>query len=1076
VAKVNPAKLKQDADKNEKAGRLEQAIELYRQVLTVNPQDWNTVNKVGDLYAKLNRNREASAEYAKVADYYARDGFLLKAIAIWKKINKLDATALEPYLNLADLYAKQGLMMEAKGQYQIIVDEYVRRGKLKDAGDVLGRMAEIDPSDLKIRSKLADLYTREGNAGKAVDEHIAIADELNKKGHLAEALQVLEKGLRIDGHNPRLRAEIARIHLLQKSFDKAVLHLEDAVQQSPKDTLLLTRLGEAYLGAKKIDEAQAIFLRLLELDPADQDARVQMGRLYIMQGQVDRALETLVPVVDRLVEQRDTDRAVGLLQQILQRSPDHAPSLVKIAEIQRASGNETQAAQTYSQLTDAYIKAGAFDQAASILDMLVATEPQNAQHRTKLDFVRQRQAGGAVSPAAQMSAPAPSRAATDSFDFDEEEFDLDQPLAQAGAASASVSAPAAVPTTTPAPRPSRPLIEASGPLTPEDKEFLDEHLAEGRVFRKYGLVDKALDQFEAVVARFPDQVDARKELIEIYKERDDGAKVTEHTLALIEIHKLQGNTSEASRLETEMSAAAPAPAAARPAPAPAPAPAAAEPPPTAEEPFSEEISIDIVPAEAPEPAAPVHSAGPPADDLSSLDFGLEGGEEEGIPDSFLDLDAAPSAPPAAASSPELDVPLDIESPAELEGIGADLGLGFGAEDVSGGIPDLDALAGGADEPSMPESAPGEIDVPFPGVEEQAPSPLSLDDDLLGSLPDVGAPTMAPEPEAPAPWEDETPGGLEDMLSGAGPQPAASPIAPDLQRTLADIDQSLTFGFIDEARSAIRLALRKYPDHAELLARAEQVGLSAVAGPADAEVGVGGLADLVGEPDADMEAMGLPAPEPEGDLLGDIGLPEPPSMDLGPAPAPEPEPEPLPVSGPSGDGFDLGSELGGLFSAQAAVEAPLEGPISPELDDAGLSEIFEEFKKGVDRQLGKEDYDTRYNLGIAYKEMGLVDEAVAEFQLAAKDESRVLECSSMLGLCFMEKGMPKLAMKWFERGLQAPGRLEEEYQGLRYDLAAAYEAAGDVNEAYRVLSELYTQNAGFRDVASKVVQLRASLGR
>ena len=77
---------------------------------------------------------------------------------------------------------------------------------------------------------------------------------------------------------------------------------------------------------------------------------------------------------------------------------------------------------------------------------------------------------------------------------------------------------------------------------------------------------------------------------------------------------------------------------------------------------------------------------------------------------------------------------------------------------------------------------------------------------------------------------------------------------------------------------------------------------------------------------------------------------------------------------------------------------------------------------------------------------------------------------------MEKGMPKLAMKWFERGLQAPGRLEEEYQGLRYDLAAAHEAAGDVNEAYRVLSELYAQNAGFRDVASKVVQLRESLGR
>ena len=74
-------------------------------------------------------------------------------------------------------------------------------------------------------------------------------------------------------------------------------------------------------------------------------------------------------------------------------------------------------------------------------------------------------------------------------------------------------------------------------------------------------------------------------------------------------------------------------------------------------------------------------------------------------------------------------------------------------------------------------------------------------------------------------------------------------------------------------------------------------------------------------------------------------------------------------------------------------------------------------------------------------MGLIDEAIAEFQLAAKDEQRLLECSSMLGICFLDKGMPKLAVKWFEKGLQAPGRPEEEYQGLRYDLASATRQRG-----------------------------------
>ena len=251
MAKINPVKLKQDADKLEKAGKLDQAIALYRQVIEDNPRDWNTINKVGDLYAKLNKTREATVEYAKVADFYAKDGFYVRAIAMWKKINKLDASALEPYTNLAELYAKQGLMTEAKSHFQMVVDEYVKRGKNREAGDVLKKLAEIDPADLKIRSKLADLYTREGNAGKAVDEHVAIAEELNKKGHLAEALQVLEKGLKIDANSVRLKTELGRVHLVQKNYDKAVHYLEEASRQSPRDAQVLSRLGEAYLGAKK---------------------------------------------------------------------------------------------------------------------------------------------------------------------------------------------------------------------------------------------------------------------------------------------------------------------------------------------------------------------------------------------------------------------------------------------------------------------------------------------------------------------------------------------------------------------------------------------------------------------------------------------------------------------------------------------------------------------------------------------------------------------------------------------------------------------------------------------------------
>jgi tetratricopeptide (TPR) repeat protein len=316
------------------------------------------------------------------------------------------------------------------------------------------------------------------------------------------------------------------------------------------------------------------------------------------------------------------------------------------------------------------------------------------------------------------------------------------------------------------------------------------------------------------------------------------------------------------------------------------------------------------------------------------------------------------------------------------------------------------------------------------------------------------------------------------------------VPADLQRVLGEVEEFVSLGFVDDAKDALHEISLRYPNHPAVARKMAELGIDeapAVTAPeffeAESEI-----AALPPEPVAEPEAqdgtldgafddafsdLGLSDAEPEAaapvleadtELASALGDP-----DLAMTEAEEPLEEPM--SEFSG-GLDLGAELGDLFGAQSAVaevEAPRTGT---DFGDAGLADIFKEFKKGVDKQLGKEDYDTRYNLGIAYKEMGLIDEAIAEFQLAAKDENRLLECSSMLGICFLEKGMPKLAVKWFEKGLQAPGRSEEEYQGLKYDLAMAHEASGEVDRALNLFTDLYGQNANFRDVATKVRELGA----
>jgi pilus assembly protein FimV len=1045
VAKINPIKVKQDADKLEKAAKFDQAILLYRQLVDDNPRDWNTIKKIGDLYVRLNRNREAIVEYAKVAEFYAKDGFLLKAIAIWKQINKLDPSTLEPYLNLADLYAKQGLMMEAKSQYQVVVDEYIKRGKMRDAGDVLKKMADIDPGDLKIRSKLADLYTREGNSGRAVEEHVAIADELYRKGHLAEALQVLDKGLKIDPRSARLRSELARIHAVQKNYEKAVQYLEEAVQQSPSDTQLLARLGEAYLGSKKAEEAEAIFKRLIELDPDDQESRVQIGRLHVQQGEFDQAFEQLAPLADKLIEQRDGDKAAALLQAIVQKEPSHVPTLVKLGEIYTRFEKDVAVVATYTELTEAYINRGQMAEAAGVLERLLVLEPQNQQHKTKLQFVRGKIAPGSAPPR------APAAPASAFSEIEEEEFDL-SPADEAPPFQGTD--PAATPAAE-----TRRAIELSGPSTAEDREFIEEHLAEGRVFRKYGLVDKAADQFEAVVARFPDNIEARQELREVHKEKGQDAKAAEQCLALAEIYRLQGELDQAQAYEQEArSLGAPAPAA-KGAPA---APAAREEA-APEETVLEETALEEQAAE--EQAAEEQAAEEQALEEEALEEEEEiAFAEEEIP---LEVEESGLEPPASEAAPASEfASFDLE-----QEVAGDLGSQF--------IDDEPALP--AEEPLPPfvvESEPQAEDA-FP-LDEPPSSipPLAVDEFPLDESP--------PPPPSPAP------------LRAAAPRPVASlagDVPADLQKVLDEVDSYLSLGFVDDAREALAEVAVRFPGHPAVRTKLEELGIepptpddvpfseeppfSEELPPAeDALPAFAAESTLVEEPDLAAEPFAAESPlveEPFADALGvaepppeeDIPFEEPsPLAGLGELPAPEPTPvEP---------GMDLGAELGELFGTQSAVEE-LEAPLgTTDLGDAGLADIFKEFKKGVDKQLGKEDYDTRYNLGIAYKEMGLVDEAIAEFQLAAKDDGRLLECSSMLGICFLEKGMPKLAIKWFEKGLKAPGRSDEEYQGLRYDLAIAYEADGDADKALVLFSELYGQNANFRDVAAKVRELKAAV--
>jgi tetratricopeptide (TPR) repeat protein len=144
----------------------------------------------------------------------------------------------------------------------------------------------------------------------------------------------------------------------------------------------------------------------------------------------------------------------------------------------------------------------------------------------------------------------------------------------------------------------------------------------------------------------------------------------------------------------------------------------------------------------------------------------------------------------------------------------------------------------------------------------------------------------------------------------------------------------------------------------------------------------------------------------------------------------------------------------------------------------LAEVFQEFRSEMG-EMGDEDEDleTHYNLGIAYREMGLLDEAIGEFQKVAKAIQKgkpfayEMNCSTLLAVSFMDKGEPKIASVWYRRALETPGLEQESVLALRYDLGLALESAGESKGALDSFQQVYAMNIDYRDVADRISVLQ-----
>ena len=162
-----------------------------------------------------------------------------------------------------------------------------------------------------------------------------------------------------------------------------------------------------------------------------------------------------------------------------------------------------------------------------------------------------------------------------------------------------------------------------------------------------------------------------------------------------------------------------------------------------------------------------------------------------------------------------------------------------------------------------------------------------------------------------------------------------------------------------------------------------------------------------------------------------------------------------------------------------MEKRVNGDFQDAESTSVLSDILSELQEETaDAPEAEEDPETHYNLGIAFKEMGLLDEAIGELQKVChamdrgNDFSQPIQAYTWLAQCLVDKGAPEAGVRWYHKALQLPGLDDGSRCAIYYDLALAYEAFGDKKSALANLMEVYGSNIDFRDVASRIKALKS----
>ncbi|GEM_PF-1429896 len=993
----NKAKSLGAAEKYVMQGKIPAAIQEYQKILEQDPRDLVVLNTVGDLLLRINKNSEALTYFYKLGEAYVEDGFVRNGIAVYKKITRSDATAIEAVCRLADLYTVQGQLSDARTYLNQAVEHYSKSGDTAKCVELFEKLLLMDPENAAAKQKLATVYEQAGRKDEAAAMFFSAAEGLADRANPGEAEKVLKRARELGYAGDQVDVLQARIHIDAGRGPEAVALLS-AMPDLETNRSALNLLFHAHMSAGEPAAAGKVAAQIFQKFE-DFAGVEQVAATLIERGDFDDVLSLYESAADAAIAQHMTQPLAEGLRNVLAQDSDNERARQLQRKVFKATGETGEFTDASEQLADILSRKGRYTEARDIYAELAKLEPANPMHRQRMMQMVQKSGG---------EMPAEEAAS----------YEAAQTIEPEGAI------------TLPAP---------GAPLDAETQAAVDSALSEADQQAVFLQTDEAIFTLKNALDRAPGNIALNQKLVEICEQAQRWPAAIAACEALNEAFTLTGDYDSAARyaeLQTRYQAIA-----------------------DGKEPGAGGITSGM---EAPpefDVSAPSMAASPDASGVMEFqipDAPPMGIAEMEVPDAASHGSGAP--PPvetpsitlpefgteeasAATGTHEVDLSgewesmLSVEEPAAPSGpseadrlaeeITSHLQNGMIAE-ASLAIETMRAMAG--DDPRF-----ADLEAQVQQAQAAAPAEGAVAD--FGEIQMPAEPAAEPETSvAPMEWPSE-PQAIPE-LAIPEPEPVA-PVAPheaphQEEEFSLDLDHHATTAAHDEFELDLDLGEPAAPAPPPVATKP-----AAAATPPAAPAVSAGMADLLGAIEDSLGDFAAPAP----------GAPQKPMTPATPAPPPEKK------------------------GAPAASKTTSGG---------GLADMFADFKQEMEQDAEVDsDVENHYNMGVAFKEMGLYDEAIGEFQKAfhgaehSPSHPNFIPVCSLLAHCFLEKNLPELAVTWLQNGLKAPGLDREGEMALRYEIGSAQEAAGQRAAAMESFMLVYALNIDYRDVADRIRSLKGN---